>query len=57
MEACQQQAKEAGYELEVRAMDYNPQEHVKMAEIILHYEYAIPMLNLVTDHQVRGFAK
>lgn len=54
---CQQQAKEAGYELEVKTVDYNPQEHVKMAEIILHYEYAIPMLNLVTDHQVRGFAK
>jgi len=38
-------------------MVYNSQEHTKMAEVILRYEYAIPVLNLVTDHQVRGFAK
>ncbi len=55
--SCRQQAKEAGYELVVKTMEYNPQEHTKMAEVILHYEYAIPVLNLVTDHQVRGFAK
>lgn len=55
--SCRQEAQAAGYELEVKTMDYNPQEHAKMAEIILHYEYAIPVLNLVTDHQVRGFAK
>ncbi|MCI9527245.1 MAG: hypothetical protein HFH37_10060 [Lachnospiraceae bacterium] len=55
--SCRQQAKEAGYELVVKTMVYNSQEHTKMAEVILHYEYAIPVLNLVTDHQVRGFAK
>lgn len=54
---CRQQAKEAGYELVVKTMVYNPQEHTKMAEVILRYQYAIPALNLVTDHQVRGFAK
>lgn len=55
--SCRQQAKEDGYELVVKTMVYNAQEHTKMAEVILHYEYAIPVLNLVTDHQVRGFAK
>lgn len=55
--SCKQQAQEAGYELEVKTMVYNPQEHARVAEVILHYEYAIPVLNLVTDHQVRGFAK
>lgn len=55
--ACCQQAKDAWYELEVKTMAYDPQEHMKTAEIVLHYEYAIPILNLVTDHQIRGFAK
>lgn len=55
--ACRQQAKEEGYELEVKTMSYDALGHTKVAEIILHYEYAIPVLNLVTDHQVRGFAK
>ncbi|MCI9445881.1 MAG: hypothetical protein HFH36_00540 [Lachnospiraceae bacterium] len=55
--SCKQQAQEAGYQLVVKTMDVNVQEHAKVAEVILHYEYAIPVLNLVTDHQVRGFAK
>lgn len=55
--ACVQQAKASGYELKVKTLDYDAQGHVKIAEIILDYEYAIPVLNLVTDHQVRGFAK
>lgn len=55
--SCRRQAKEAGYGLEVKTMVYNPQDNAKVAEVILQYEYAIPVLNLVTDHQVRGFAK
>ena len=55
--ACQNQAEEEGYGLEVKMMSYDPQGHTRVAEVILHYEYAIPVLNLVTDHQVRGFAK
>lgn len=55
--SCRQQAKEAGYELQVKTLNYDAMGHVKMAEIILNYRYAIPILNLVTDHQVRGFAK
>lgn len=55
--ACQNQAEEEGYGLEVKMMSYDPQGHTRVAEVILHYEYAIPVLNLVSDHQVRGFAK
>lgn len=55
--SCRQQAQDAGYKLEVKKMVYNAQEHVQIAEVILHYEYAIPVLNLLTEHQVRGFAK
>jgi hypothetical protein len=55
--ACQQQAQAQGYSLQIKTMDYDTMGHVKRAEVILDYEYAIPVLNLVTDHQVRGFAK
>lgn len=53
--ACKQQAKEAGYKLKIKTMEYD--RHVKTAEVILEYDYAIPVLNLVTDHEVRGFAR
>jgi len=55
--ACKQQAQDDGYELWVRTMSYDAQGHTKRAEVILDYEYAIPVLNLITDRQVRGFAK
>ncbi len=55
--ACCRQAKEAGYDLQVKTMAYDARGHAMIAEVILDYEYAIPVLDLVTDHQVRGFAK
>lgn len=55
--ACRQQAQEAGYGLEVKTMNYDDEGHVMTAEVILKYDYAIPVLNLVTDHEVRGFAR
>ncbi|MEY8391762.1 hypothetical protein AALA98_10365 [Lachnospiraceae bacterium 45-W7] len=55
--ACRQQAQKEGYKLSVKTMVYDAWGHTKRAEVILDYEYAIPALNLVTAHQVRGFAK
>ena len=55
--ACRKQAELEGYKLKVKTMAYDAQGHTKWAEVILDYKYAIPALNLVTDHQVRGFAK
>lgn len=55
--SCRQQAEEEGYDLQVKTMAYDLQGHARIAEVILDYEYAIPVMNLVTDHQVRGFAK
>lgn len=57
IEACRLQAQEAGYELKVKTMNYDAAGHVITAEIILGYEYAIPVLNLITKHEVRGFAR
>lgn len=55
--SCRQQAQEDGYGLQVKTMAYDSQGHARIAEVILDYEYAIPIMNLVTEHQVRGFAK
>ena len=57
IDACRQQARDAGYDLNVRTMNYDTEGHVMTAEVILKYNYAIPILNLVTDHEVRGFAR
>ena len=53
LEACKQQAQDDGYELRVRTMSYDAQGHTKRAEVILDYEYAIPVLNLITVRLVR----
>lgn len=55
--ACKQQAQESGYDLKVMTMNYDTDGNVMTAEVILGYDYAIPVLNLVTDHEVRGFAR
>lgn len=57
IEACRQQAQDAGYGLSVKTMAYDDRGHVQMAEVILEYDYAISVLDLVTDHQIRGFAR
>lgn len=55
--SCRQQAQDAGYDLKVKTMTYDADGHVMTAEVILGYDYAIPILNLVTEHEVRGFAR
>lgn len=55
--ACRQQAQDAGYGLEVKTMSYDADGHAMTAEVILEYDYAIPILNLTTEHEVRGFAR
>lgn len=55
--ACKQQAQDAGYGLEVKLMSHDAEGHTMTAEVILEYDYAIPILNLATEHEVRGFAR
>lgn len=55
--ACQSQARNKGYELTVADMVYDAERKQQMAEVILSFHYAIPVLNLVSDHEVRGFAR
>ncbi len=55
--ACKSQAKNKGYELAVANMVYDAEQNQQMAEVILSYDYAIPVLNLVSGHEIRGFAR
>lgn len=55
--ACKDQAKNKGYELAVANMVYDAEQNQQMAEVILSYDYAIPVLNLVSGHEIRGFAR
>lgn len=57
IDACVQQAQDSGYQLEVADMVYDAEENERMAEVILTFDYAIPVLDLVSDHEVRGFAR
>lgn len=55
--ACKSQARKNGYELAVANYVYDAERNQQMAEVILSYDYAIPVLNLVSGHEIRGFAR
>ena len=55
--ACESQAKSRGYDLKVANLVYNAEENQQLAEVVLSFEYAIPVLSLVSDHEIRGFAR
>lgn len=55
--ACKNQAKRQGYDLTVENLVYDTEENQQMAEIILSFDYAIPVLNLISNHEIRGFAR
>lgn len=57
VEACKHQAQEKGYQLTVADMVYNAEKKEQMAEVILSFDYAIPVLNLVSNREIRGFAR
>ncbi len=57
IEACKQQAARAGYALEVKDVVFDASLNRRMAEVILTFDYAVPVLNLVSEHEVRGFAR
>lgn len=55
--ACKSQAKSKGYDLKVTNMVYDGGLNQQMAEVILSFNYAIPVLDLVSGHEIRGFAR
>ncbi|MCI8483446.1 MAG: hypothetical protein HFH41_03790 [Lachnospiraceae bacterium] len=57
IEACKHQAQEKGYQLKIADMVYDAEKREQMAEVILSFDYAIPVLNLVSNREIRGFAR
>lgn len=56
IEACIKQAKREGYEVSIETMAYDQGVNVQHVSVLLNYEYAIPILNLFSRHQIRGMA-
>lgn len=55
--ACQSQAAEKGYELEVTTATYDADRDVRMAEVLLTYHYEIPLLGISGEQVTRGVAR
>lgn len=57
MDACKSQAQAKGYQLTVADMVYDAESNQQVAEVILSFDYAIPVLNLVSNREIRGYAR
>lgn len=57
IDACIDQAKNAGYELEVLNTIYDADNNITTAEVILSYEYDIPIFGIHKTHETRGIAR
>lgn len=56
IEACMEQAEKAGYQVEIEPAVYDEDANIQLASVILYYDYAIPVLNLFSQHEIRGMA-
>lgn len=56
IEACIEQAEKAGYRVEIEPAVYDEDDNIQLVSVILHYDYAIPVLNLFSGHEIRGMA-
>lgn len=54
--SCIKQAEEEGYQLQIKPAVYDEADNVQLASVTLNYEYAIPLLNLFSNHEIRGVA-
>lgn len=56
--SCTENAKKANYDLQVSLIDSNHDGYDDMAEVIVSYDYSIPILNVTgTKHEARVVAK
>jgi hypothetical protein len=55
--SCILQAASSGYELTVTPCSYDGDMRVCTAEVILNYDYSMPLFNLVREKSTRGFAR
>lgn len=56
IQACIKQAEKEGYRVEIEPTVYDETSNIQLASVILYYDYAIPILNLFSEHEIRGMA-
>lgn len=54
---CKTQAAQNGYTLTVTGCQYDADNNIQMAEVILEYKYAMPVFNITSTKLVRGTAR
>ncbi len=57
MESCIAQADEAGYMLQITPCSYDADSHVNTAEVLLTYEYKLPLFGISNKKTTRGIAR
>ena len=57
MNACIRQARQEGYILEITNCIYDANMDMQLAEVLLSYEYAIPILGIKEIRTTRGIAR
>lgn len=57
VEGCIQQAQAAGYTLQIHNSSYDTDQRITSAEVILGYEYKLPIFGISETKTTRGIAR
>ena len=57
IEACKEQAAACGYRLEVTTAVYDARQDICTAEVVLCYQYELPLLGIAGERITRGVAR
>lgn len=55
--ACEQEAREMGYELEITNCVFDEENDIQLAEVALTYDYKMPLLGIEETRVTRGIAR
>lgn len=55
--ACIKTAKEQGYDLQIEVCEYEEEEGRQIAEVLLTYDYEMPLLGVAGQKVTRGIAR
>lgn len=55
--ACREQAQAAGYELDIRSIQYDENNFMQSAEVLLSYSYKLPLFGIQGTKTTRGIAR
>lgn len=56
MKSCIEQAETSGYQVKIEPVKYDEAANIQLASVTLEYKYAVPVLNLFANHEIRGMA-